>query len=100
MRTTADLLASAEQSEQVALGRYRAGVGNILDLLAAQSALAAARQQRVQSAFDWNVSRATLAQSVGVLDAAVLPALGGEAPLPTLPTLPLRPTSPAASGNP
>ena len=31
------------------LGRYRAGVGNILDLLSAQSALAAARQQRVQS---------------------------------------------------
>lgn len=94
MRTTADLLASAEQSEQVALGRYRAGVGNILDLLAAQSALASARQQRVQSAFDWNVSRATLAQSVGVLDAAVLPALTGEAPLPPLPSLP------AASGRP
>jgi outer membrane protein len=97
MRTTADLLASAEQSEQVALGRYRAGVGNILDLLAAQSALAAARQQRVQSAFDWNVSRATLAQSVGVLDAAVLPALGGEGPLPALPPLP---TTPSVRGNP
>ncbi|MDQ5905372.1 MAG: outer membrane protein [Pseudomonadota bacterium] len=82
MRTTVDLLASAEQSERVALGRYRAGVGSILDLLTAQSALAAARQQRVLSAYDWNVSRATLAQSVGVLDANILPVLTGERPLP------------------
>lgn len=84
MRTTTDLLASAEQSERVALGRYRAGVGNILDLLSAQSALAAARQQRVQSVYDWNVSRATLAQSVGVLDTSILPALSGELSLPDL----------------
>lgn len=97
MRTTADLLASAEQSERVALGRYRAGVGSILDLLTAQSALASARQQRVLSAYDWNVSRATLAQSVGVLDAAILPVLSGEAPLPLLAPLP---ALPAASGKP
>lgn len=84
MRTTTDLLASAEQSERVALGRYRAGVGNILDLLSAQSALAAARQQRVLSVYDWNVSRATLAQSVGVLDSAILPVLAGEQSLPPL----------------
>ena len=84
MRTTTDLLASAEQSERVALGRYRAGVGNILDLLSAQSALAAARQQRVLSVYDWNVSRATLAQSVGVLDSAILRVLAGEQSLPPL----------------
>lgn len=84
MRTTTDLLASAEQSERVALGRYRAGVGNILDLLAAQTALASARQQRVQSVYDWNVSRATLAQSVGALDTSLLPVLSGEQPLPAL----------------
>lgn len=84
MRTTSDLLASAEQSERVALGRYRAGVGNILDLLAAQTALASARQQRVQSVYDWNVARATLAQSVGALNASLLPALSGDQPLPSL----------------
>ncbi len=82
LRSTADLLAAAEQSERVALGRYRAGVGSILDLLSAQSALASARQQRVQSAYDWNVSRATLAQSVGALDAGILPVLTGEPPRP------------------
>ena len=41
--TTRDLLASAPQSADVARGRYKAGVGSILDLLTAQSALADAR---------------------------------------------------------
>ena len=72
IRTTADLLASAEQSERVALGRYKAGVGNILDVLNAQSALAAARVQRIQAQLDWNVSRASLAKAVGTLDSRLL----------------------------
>jgi len=75
LRTTADLLSSAEQSERVALGRYKAGVGSILDVLNAQSALASARQQRIQSTFNWNISRATLAQAMGSLDANLLQAL-------------------------
>lgn len=73
LQTTADLLNSARQSEQVALGRYKAGVGTVLDLLAAQSALAAARQQRIQAELDWNLYRAALAQSVGALDETLLP---------------------------
>jgi len=72
IRTTIDLLASAEQSERVALGRYKAGVGNILDVLNAQTALAAARQQRVQATLDWQVYRATLAQAIGALDSGLL----------------------------
>jgi len=72
LRTTADLLNSAEQSERVALGRYKAGVGSILDVLNAQSALASARQQRIQSAFNWNISRATLARAMGGLDESLL----------------------------
>ena len=72
IRTTVDLLVSAEQSERVALGRYKAGVGNILDVLNAQSALAAARVQRIQAMLDWNVSRATLAKAVGTLDSHLL----------------------------
>ncbi len=68
VRTSADLLRSAEQSERVALGRYKAGVGNILDVLNAQSALANARLQRIQSMLDWQVSRAALAKAVGTLD--------------------------------
>jgi len=72
VRTTADLLGSAEQSERVALGRYKAGVGSILDVLNAQSALASARQQRIQSTFDWNINRAALAQAMGSLDMELL----------------------------
>ncbi|HTN93559.1 MAG TPA: TolC family protein, partial [Gallionella sp.] len=75
LRTTADLLDSAEQSARVALGRYKAGVGSILDVLNAQSALASARQQRIQSIFNWNISRAALAQSMGSLDVGLLQTL-------------------------
>ncbi|MCR4299878.1 MAG: TolC family protein [Gallionella sp.] len=76
LRTTADLLNSAEQSERVALGRYKAGVGSILDVLNAQSALASARQQRIQSSFNWNTSRATLARAMGSLDENLLREIG------------------------
>jgi len=72
LRTTADLLDSARQSERVVLGRYKAGIGSILDVLSAQSALASARQQRVQSIFNWNISRTILAQSMGNLDIDLL----------------------------
>lgn len=74
-RTTADLLHSAEQSERVALGRYKAGAGIMLDLLNAQNTLAAARQQRIQADLNWNISRATLAQAMGSLDAGLLRAM-------------------------
>ncbi|BBI99634.1 protein CyaE [Ferrigenium kumadai] len=85
LRTTADLLHSAEQSERVALGRYQAGVGSILDVLNAQSALASARQQRIQSMLDWNIGRATLAQAMGNLDGNLLQTLSPAAPEKALP---------------
>jgi outer membrane protein TolC len=72
VKTAADLLESAAQSERAAAGRYRAGVGSILDLLAAQAALASARQQRIQADTSWFVSRTTLAQAMGALDAGLL----------------------------
>lgn len=66
--TAEDLLASAEQSNEVALGRYKAGVGSVLDLLAAQTALAGARAQLVDARLAWSVSLAQLAHDAGVLD--------------------------------
>lgn len=90
LRTTADLLDSAQQSERVALGRYKAGVGSILDVLNAQSALASSRQQRIQSAFDWNISRATLAQAIGSLDAGLLQTLSGYSSQKTVETPPMK----------
>lgn len=70
--STADLLNSAEQSEHAATARYKAGAGNLLDVLVAQSALASARQQRVQASYNWNIYRATLAQAMGSLDVQLL----------------------------
>ncbi len=82
LNTSADLLRSAEQSERVALGRYQAGVGSMLDVLNAQSALASARQQRIQSTLDWNVGRAALAQAMGSLDADLLQTLSPDISTP------------------
>jgi len=67
--TADDLLASAQQSVQVAAGRYREGVGSIIDLLTAQTALANARAQQVQSRWQWYTSLAQLARDAGVLGA-------------------------------
>ena len=67
VRTAADLLASATESESVARGRYREGVGSIVDLLIAQSALADARAQDAQARWQWHGSLAQLAHDVGVL---------------------------------
>jgi TolC family type I secretion outer membrane protein len=72
IKTTADLLASAEQSAHVARARYRAGVGTMLDVLNAQSTLASARVQRIQSTVDWHLSRVRLAKAIGTLDGKTL----------------------------
>ncbi len=66
------LLASAEESSRMTLGRYKEGVGNIIDTLNAQNALASAKQQKIQSILNWNIARTTLAQSIGVLDNAMI----------------------------
>jgi len=68
VETSRDLVASATQNSDVALGRYKAGVGNILDVLTAQSALSSARVQHIQAVFSWNIARANLAYAMGQLD--------------------------------
>lgn len=67
VRAVDELLASATQSEEVARGRYREGVGDILDLLAAQRALAEARAQNVNARLGWFITLAQLARDAGVL---------------------------------
>ena len=80
LKATSSLLASAVENEQVALGRYQAGVGTIVDVLTAQSALAAARQQRIAAERGWQVARAQLALALGRLTSAEPLALAGSAP--------------------
>ncbi|HKO57332.1 MAG TPA: TolC family protein [Thermoanaerobaculia bacterium] len=67
LATARDLLASAQQSADVAADRYKAGVGSILDLLTAESALESARAQEVQARTDWFVAVAQLAHDTGSL---------------------------------
>jgi TolC family type I secretion outer membrane protein len=91
--TADDLLASAQQSVQVAAGRYREGVGSIIDLLTAQTALANARAQQVQSRWQWYTALAQLARDAGVLG------VRGDTPFVVTPDSlappqPINPTSP------
>jgi len=74
VETSRDLMASARASEDVALARYRAGAGSVLDLLQAQSALADARAQEIDARWGWYSALAQLAHDTGVLG------VRGEAP--------------------
>lgn len=67
LKATDDLSRSATQSFKVAQGRYKAGVGTIIELLSAQSTLADARQQRIQALSNWRTARLKLASSLGKL---------------------------------
>lgn len=96
VKTTRDLLASATQSAEVTQGRYKAGVGSILDLLTAESALADARSQEAQARSLWFLTIAQLAHAAGVLEPGspeirALPA--GPQPAPDQPPAPDAPAS-------
>ncbi len=67
VKTSEDLLKSALQSYDVSLGRYKEGVGGLLDLLSAQSTLEIARAQQVSAQTDWYISFAQLSRDTGLL---------------------------------
>lgn len=79
VKSSYDLEASASQNERVALGRYKAGAGIILDVINAQASLANARLQLIQSQLNWNVARAQLAQSLGRIGYDTLDTLAASA---------------------
>ncbi|MFX1674552.1 TolC family protein [Paraburkholderia sp. A2WS-5] len=64
---SANLLGIAQRSWEASKHRYEAGVGNILELMNTQAALANAKQQRVQALADWNKARIDLASKLGTL---------------------------------
>ncbi len=66
-----ELVASASESYGVALGRYRAGVGTLIDALNAQNALIQANLQKIQARFNLNLAKITLARAIGALDAGL-----------------------------
>jgi outer membrane protein len=64
---SANLLSIAQRSWDAAKHRYDAGVGNILELLNTQAALANAKQRRVQALADWDDARVEMAGKLGGL---------------------------------
>jgi outer membrane protein len=65
--TAAELVANATQSATVALERYEAGIGTIIELLTAQATLADARAGEILARLDWYASLAQLAHDTGLL---------------------------------
>ena len=70
LSTTATLTKTADDNQDVAIGRYQAGVGTILDVLMAQTAAATAKQLRITAELSWRVARAQLALALGRLSSA------------------------------
>jgi outer membrane protein TolC len=73
VHTSDDLIKSAEQNEEVAMGRYKEGVGTILDLVTAQASLADARTQAISARWEWKTALAQLAHDTGKLELAGQP---------------------------
>lgn len=61
------LLQIAQRSFDAAKHRYVAGVGNVLELLNAQSSLSDAHRRRIQALTDWRAARLDLAAKMGRL---------------------------------
>ncbi|RKP46912.1 TolC family protein [Trinickia fusca] len=61
-------VAIARRAFDAAEHRYRAGVGNILELLSTQTALATAQQHRIQALADWHTAKLALASKLGRLN--------------------------------
>jgi len=68
LKAATDLLSSAEESYKMATGRYKAGKGNIIELLNAQSAFADAKKQKISAFYNWQIAKGALAKAIGVID--------------------------------
>jgi TolC family type I secretion outer membrane protein len=75
-----DLLSSAQAAAQLAIGQYKAGVGDILNVLSANAALVSAEQQEIQSRYNLYIARASLAKAIGTLQPGGLAGVSPAAP--------------------
>lgn len=73
VQASEELNSSATQSFAVAAGRYKAGVGSMLELLKAQTDLASAKQQQLLAITRWHTAKFRLALSLGQLNLHALP---------------------------
>lgn len=67
LHNTAVILQSARDSFDAYRHRYQSGLSSIVDLLSAQTTLAAAELQQIQAQLDWRTARIELAESLGQL---------------------------------
>ncbi len=65
---TSKLFISAEENERVAMGAYKAGKGNIIDLLNAQYKLAEARKEKTSALYNLILTKNDLLRSVGSME--------------------------------
>jgi outer membrane protein TolC len=80
--TTAEsLVRSTAQAAMVAAARYREGVGNLLELLIAQSEESNARTQQIQAALTWYTALSALNLALGSLPHQPLVAPGAATPV-------------------
>lgn len=77
IKTADELVRDARESFNIARGRYKAGVGNIVELLNVQSALAKAEQQRIKTISNWHNARLKVAASVGRIGMWAIAGLAG-----------------------
>jgi outer membrane protein TolC len=63
---------SAQESYDLAVGRFKAGYGINLDVLDAESALATARSNLVQAVLNYNQSQVQLVQALGLVTPTAL----------------------------
>jgi outer membrane protein TolC len=64
-------LALAEEQMAQAQDRFRAGVGNHIDVVQAQQALAGAHEALIQALYDQSVAAGSFARAVGVVESVV-----------------------------
>ena len=67
LEKTAEWVEQSSQALQVVQGRYRSGVGNMIELLNALTAYATAEQQHINTLNSWQLARLKLAASLGRL---------------------------------
>lgn len=72
MRSAEQELASAQESYQLAVGRFKAGYGVNLDVLDAESVLATARANLAQATLNYNQAQVQLVQAIGQVTPDIL----------------------------
>jgi outer membrane protein TolC len=72
----------AEQALVQAQDRFRAGVANNLEVVQAQQALTAARENFIASLYAHNIAKVALARAIGVREDAFVPLLEGHSSWP------------------